>query len=85
MPLPKRLKLDGSVTDINDSIRSSNEESWTPDWAKKGKVVLCPNDWCTYNTMHGGISRHEKTCTKNHDEGLRLQLGFMDQYETLKF
>ena len=73
MPLTKRRKLDDSDTNINDSIRSSAEESWTPDWAKKGKVLLCPNDWCTYNTQNGNMGRHEKNCQKNHDEGLRLQ------------
>ena len=78
MSLPKRRKLNDSSSEINISVRTSAEDAWTPDWAKKGKVQLCPNDWCTYNTLNGNMGRHQKNCQKNHDEGLRLQLCFIN-------
>ena len=70
-PLGRKRKL----IDIDSSFgaRKPSRDTWTPDWAEKGSINLCPNWWCTYNTIGGkNIARHRLKCNVHYKKGLRL-------------
>ena len=70
-PLNRKRKL----IDIDSSFasRKPSRDNWTPDWAEKGSVNLCPHWWCTYNTIGGkNIARHRLKCKVHYEKGLRL-------------